>query len=131
MKCPTCNRENEESAKYCRYCGSPIHPAEMKDSNTSSIILFIWIIATCVINIVSSKIWAYRGEVYYGEDVEYDLITKLTFLFIILNIIGNLIHLLPAFAIKNKSLKIVGIIVMSIMEIWWIVKDIQWAISLL
>ena len=120
MNCPKCNRENEEGAMYCRHCGSPMHPVENAESNTSSILLLIWVVVTCVTSLATMLINNFTS--WYSDGS-----TKM--LYIGIQIIQNIACLLPAIAIKNKILKIIGIIIMSILVIWWILHNIQWAMS--
>ena len=45
-----------------------------------------------------------------------------------IQIIYNIVMILPAFAIKNKTHKIIGIIIMSLLIIWWVSQNIMWAV---
>ena len=116
MNCPKCNRENEDGAMYCRFCGSPMHQSENKESNFSTVLLFVWVIATCVLSLINQLITKLAGN-WYESSVK--IVVYGVF------ILQNLITLLPVFAIKNKTLKIIGIVVMSIMVIWWIIQNVQ------
>ena len=42
----------------------------------------------------------------------------------VLSILYNLIMILPVLAIKNMILKIIGIVIMSILIIWWIYMNL-------
>ena len=44
MNCPKCNRENEDSALFCRYCGSSLKPIVKKDGNGNNDGCFQWVI---------------------------------------------------------------------------------------
>lgn len=116
MKCPNCNQENEESAMYCRHCGSPMHPTDSKESIISSQLLLIWIIAKAVLVIL------YK----FMDEMDGD---SMDFIYTGIEIIGDLSNLLPAFAIMNKKLRKTGIFIMSLIVIWWIIQDIMWVIE--
>lgn len=116
MKCPNCNQENEESAMYCRHCGSPMHPTDSKESIISSQLLLIWIIAKAVLVIL----YKFMDEMD-GDSVD--------FIYTGIEIISDLSNLLPAFAIMNKTLRKIGIFIMSLIVIWWIIQDIMWVIE--
>lgn len=120
MNCPKCNRENEEGALYCRYCGSLMHQSENKESNLSTVLLFVWVIATCVLSLINNLITELADN-WYGSSVK--IVVYGIF------VLQNLIMLLPVVAIKNKTLKIIGIVVMSISVIWWIIQNVQAMLS--
>ena len=121
MNCPKCNHENEDGAMFCRNCGSPMRVVEKNESNVSSILLLIWVIASCVL---------YIGRMIFEElfpewwDYSWGMWVQSMFA-----IATHINCILPALAIKNKTMKFVGIIVMSIMVIWWCCKDITWVFN--
>ena len=43
----------------------------------------------------------------------------------VLSILYNLIMILPVLAIKNMILKIIGIVIMSILILWWIYMNLE------
>jgi hypothetical protein len=120
MICPKCNHENEDDAMFCRHCGSSMNPVPEKESNTSSILIFVWIIAVGVLSVITTLYTEFVGNWYEG-------ISKM--IYIGIQIIHNFVMILPAFAIKNKTLKIIGIILMAGLVIWWVFSNIQWALS--
>ena len=120
MNCPKCNRENEDGAMFCRHCGSSMNPVPEKESNTSSILIFVWIIAVGVLSITTSLYTKFVDNWYEGSS---------KMVYISLQIINNIVMILPTFAIKNKILKITGIILMTALIIWWLYGNISWALS--
>ena len=120
MICPKCNRENEDGAMFCRYCGSSMNPVQEKESNISSILILVWIIAVGLHSITSGLYSKFVDNWYEG--------TSKTF-WIGIQMIYYIIMILPAFAIKNRTLRIIGIILMSCLILWWMYGNITWALS--
>lgn len=119
MNCPKCNRENEDSALFCRYCGSSLKPIEKKDSNTSNVILFVWIILISVFSIGTFLYTRFYNNWYEEGRVAY----------VAIQIMHNLIMILPSLAIKDKTLKIIGILISICLIIWWVIENIQFAMQ--
>lgn len=46
----------------------------------------------------------------------------------VLSILYNLIMILPVLAIKNMILKIIGIVIMSILILWWIYMNLEFGL---
>jgi len=120
MICPKCNRENEDGALFCRHCGSSMNPTPEKESNTSSILILVWIVAVAILSITSHLYTRFVDDWFEGSS---------KMLYIGIQIIHNIIMILPAFTIKNKSIKIVGIILMSLLIMWWLFQNITWALE--
>jgi len=122
MICPKCNRENEDGALFCRHCGSSMNPVQNpKESNISSVLILVWVIAVAVLSLATYCYTRFIDNWYSDAKTGY----------VILQLIHNVVMILPALAIKNKVMKIVGIIVMSLMIIWWIVQNIQFMMETL
>ena len=120
MICPKCHHENENGSMFCRYCGASMNPVPENESNTSSIIIFVWIIAVGVLSIIATLYTKFVDNWYEGSS---------RMVYIGIQIIHNIVMILPAFAIKNKTLKIVGIILMAGLIIWWVFNNISWALE--
>lgn len=120
MKCPKCNRENEESAMYCRYCGSSMFPKTNKESDSSGILILIWIVAIGVVSFAEYLYPKFIDDWYEGTN---------RIIYSAMAIAHNLIMLIPVFAIKNKTFKIIGVILMSISVLWWVVSNVMFAIE--
>lgn len=120
MICPKCHHENENGSMFCRYCGASMNPVPENESNTSSIIIFVWIIAVGMLSIITTLYTKFVDNWYEGSS---------RMVYIGIQIIHNIVMILPAFAIKNKTLKIVGIILMAGLIIWWVFNNISWALE--
>lgn len=126
MICPTCHQENADGAIFCSNCGSsmkqqqsPLNKhASIQESNLSCILLTIWVVATAVLTIAQNL---------YIKLVD-DWYTEGRMVYTVLSILHNLIMILPALAIKNIILKIIGIVVMSILILWWIYMNLEFGL---
>ena len=92
-----------------------------KESNISSVLILVWVIAVAVLSLATYCYTRFIDNWYSDAKTGY----------VILQLIHNVVMILPALAIKNKVMKIVGIIVMSLMIIWWIVQNIQFMMETL
>ena len=120
MICPKCNRENEDGAMFCRYCGSSMNPVPENESNISSILILVWIIAVGLLSITTSLYIKFVDNWSEGS-------SKMVYIGI--QIIHNISMILPAFAIKNRTLRTICIILMSCLILWWRYRNISWALS--
>lgn len=126
MICPTCHQENADGAMFCSNCGSsmkhqqsPLNKhASIQESNLSCILLTIWVVATAVLTIAQNL---------YIKLVD-DWYTEGRMVYTVLSILHNLIMILPALTIKNMILKIIGIVVMSILILWWIYMNLEFGL---
>ena len=84
MICPKCNRENEDGAMFCRYCGSSMNPVQEKESNISSILILVWIIAVGLLSI-TTNLYDNWYETFY----------------IVIRMIHNIIMILPLIIAKK------------------------------
>ncbi len=154
MRCHECGAELPDGAQTCPNCGAPqnqnnmnapypqpgvqypqgampyqqpgaqyqpggapypnMHQAPAKDS--SSILLLVWVIAEFVIYLVSRLITKFDGFGYSGG---------LSKIYVIVQIISEMLPILPAIAIKDKTLKIVGIVLSAILVILFTVGNIR------
>lgn len=119
MNCPKCNRENEDSALFCRYCGSSLKPVEKKETNFSSVILLVWIILTGMFSIGTYLFTRFYYN-WYEEGRGF---------YVALQIMHNLIMILPSLAIKDKTFKIIGVLISVCLVIWWVIENIQFAMQ--
>lgn len=117
MNCQKCNRENEDSALFCRYCGSPLKPIEKNASKFTSVIILVWIILTGVFSI-GTYLYTRFYDNWYEEGRG---------VYVAIQIMHNLIMILPSLAIKDKNLKIIGILISTCLIIWWVIENIQFA----
>lgn len=120
MICPKCKRENEDGSMFCRYCGSSLNPVPEKDSSTSSILIFVWVVVFVLLSIVNNLYTRLIDNWYEGTQ-------RMVYLGIVL--LQNLSFILPPLAIKNKTLKIIGLIIMSAYVVWLLYQNISWGLS--
>jgi hypothetical protein len=109
MNCPKCGRENEDGAMYCCYCGSSMNPIDKKESNISSVLIFIWIAGTAILFLFSQIIIKLDNEWWHKN-----FLTVVLYAFWI---IQGLLMLLPAFAIRSRTLRMIGVIIVSLLVI--------------
>lgn len=122
MNCLRCNTPNEEGAKFCKNCGTDMTYtpySEETDSKTSDFFLIIYIGISFVLYIANFAIEE-LVENWYESPTKYIRAS--------LWIIQNLSVLLIPLAIKNKNLKIVGLIITAIMVIYWVYLNIKFMI---
>lgn len=116
MICRKCNCQNEDSALYCQHCGSPMRHSANKGVDVSSILILIWIVLTAVANIA---IWVITHNVYMWYMGPAKIIVYGIYVF------ENLLMFLPALAIKNLTLKIIGTVITAIGVLWYVYNNIH------
>lgn len=116
MRCLTCQTENAQEAKFCRYCGTPLQASEeikeaveTDDGKTKSIMAIILISLALIIQII----------MYVGEEKD----VLLGFIVCICLIIGTIAGLLGAKKSKkvHGSMTTVAIIGRVLAYIAWII----------
>ena len=90
--------------------------------DTSSILLLVWVIALIVLFIATKLISKSDSFMHGGGACK---------IYVIVQILSGLLPILPAIAIKDKTLKIVGIVLAAILVILYTVGNIQWAATFL
>lgn len=113
MNCYRCNIENEEGVKFCKNCGMDMtHTPSKKNSNSklsdTFLIVFISIAFVCAIA---------QFTIQKLVDNWYESPTR--YIQSSLWLLQNLSYILIPLSIKNKSIKIIGIIITAIMVIYW------------
>jgi predicted amidophosphoribosyltransferase len=118
MYCPKCQSQNEENAQFCRNCGTNLHTpqVETKEDNTSSTLLFMYI-AIMAISVLA------QFEIQNLVDNWYEGVWK--YVQGTLWLIQNLIFILIPLSIKNKALKIIGIVIAAILIIYWGYSNVE------
>lgn len=103
MKCPNCNHENDASARFCRNCGRDLSSTPSSDgSENSSVLLLVFVSIMFCSGLIERCITTFVDNWYAIEGI-YGICTLLW-------IVRNISVILPALAIKQKSLKIAGLI---------------------
>jgi len=123
MYCQKCQTQNEESAQFCRNCGANLRytQSETKTGNdVSSTLLLVYILIAFFGAIVSFVITKFIGSYWEGS---------WRYVMGIIWLISNISLILPALAIKNKSLKIIGIIFAAIVIIYHAYGNIEFMLG--
>ena len=121
MYCPKCQNQTEDGAQFCRNCGTSLRyaPEQKQDNDASSIMLLVYILILFINTLFQFVI---------TEVSEFQMET-FKYVLGLMWIISNISLFLPALAIKNKPLKIVGIIFASIWIIYHVIQNIQWMLA--
>ncbi len=123
MNCLRCNTENEEGVKFCKNCGMDMTFTPSKENTNSKLsdtflIVFISIAVVCAIA---------QFAIQKLVDNWYESPTK--YFQGSLWLLQNLSFILIPIAIRNKTLKIIGIIITAIMVIYWVYSNVKWMIE--
>ena len=120
MNCPKCQTQNEESAQFCRNCGTNMHyfPEAKTNDKTSDLLVMIFLIYMFVSEIarftIQKLVYSYDGTTQY--------------IIFGINLIAGVSVILLGISIKNKTSKIFGIILASIYAIYIIYSNIDWLV---
>ena len=122
MNCLRCNTPNEDGVKFCKNCGMDLHTtfdnkANTKTSDTLLIVFVCIAFLTAVVQFAIQKLvdnWYDKPTKYYASA---------------LWILQNLCFILIPLAIRNKSLKIIGLIITLIMVIYWVYSNVDYMIK--
>jgi hypothetical protein len=118
MNCLRCNTPNEEGAKFCRNCGMDLSYTPSKENANSKYADTLLIIFICIAFISATAQFAIQELV----DNWYESPTK--YIQGSLRLLKNLSFILIPLSMKNKNLKIVGIIITVIMVIYWVYTNV-------
>jgi len=122
MNCLRCNTPNEEGAKFCKNCGMDmtyVPSNEIANSKTSDTLLVIFISIAFVSAIAQFAIQKLVTN-WYESPTKY--------IYGSLWLLQNLSFILIPISIKNKTLKIIGLIITTIMIIYWVYSDVEFMI---
>lgn len=116
MNCSKCPTQNEDNANYCKNCGTHLYAiAEPRSGkvNTDSFLLIYIIVAA----IAAAAEFAIRHVVpdWYDSPVKY---LQGAFW-----IVQNLSFILIPFAIKNQTLKIIGLTISCLLVMYWLYQN--------
>lgn len=114
--------EYKNGAVYDSRCNPSTTSSALGEMDLSSILLVAWVVLSVVLSIIT---------ILYTKFVDgwYESGTPAKMIYVGICIVHNLINILPAIAIKNLILKIVGIVAMSALILWWISQNILWAMQ--
>ena len=122
MNCLRCNTQNEEGAKFCKNCGMDMTYTPSKENSNSKssdtlLIIFVFIaFVSAIVNFAIEKLVD-----WYESPTKYFRGSSL--------LLQNLSFILIPIAIRNKALKIIGIIITAIMVIYWAYSNVTWMIE--
>jgi hypothetical protein len=119
MYCPKCQSQNEESAQFCRTCGANLRypQVENQSNDVSSTLLLVYILIAFFATVIQLVIQRALSISCWESPWKYVMG--------LIWIISNISFILPALAIKNKSLKIIGIIFAAILVIYHAYGNIE------
>ena len=117
MICPKCHSEIDDGAKFCTHCGYNLSQSEHDvDKGYSSILLFIWIAIRGVCELINGVIFLVNDS-WYTTSVKYVVYS--------LWMLVNLSLFLIPLSIRNKVLKVIGFIIVSILVVYYIYNNIK------
>jgi hypothetical protein len=122
MNCLRCNTPNEDGAKFCKNCGMDLHTTfdTKVNTKTSDTLLIVFVCITFLIAIVQFAIQKLVDNWYEKPTKHYTSA---------LWILSNLCFILIPLAIRNKSLKIIGLIISLIMVVYWVYSNVDYMIK--
>jgi len=123
MNCLRCNTLNEEGAKFCKNCGMDMtYTPSKENSNSKSSDTFLLIfISLAFISAIAQFAIEKLVANWYESPTKYYRSA--------LWILQNLSFILIPLTIRNKSLKIIGLIITLIMVCYWVYSNIQYMTS--
>lgn len=117
MICPKCHSENADDAKFCTHCGRNFETSET--GNLSSTLVTIWVIifiADFAIDFIFYHVvdydWYHNDD--YSKYIRYTIWS-----------IRNLSYILIPFAIKNKVLRIIALVLVSGISLYWVYNCVR------
>ena len=119
MNCPKCKQENAMGAPYCKHCGSNLRQSSIATFDQSSLFIGIYILITIGVAFIDAILPILGDILGLGGRSIHSLMT----LGWILNSISFI--LLPL-AIKDRLLKIIGIVVSIPFIIYWVYENFQY-----
>ena len=125
MECPICQSQNEKNAQFCKNCGTKLHylqQEKLSKNDVSGTLLIIFIIVFVVTGFASQAIFSFFEYPKYYE-------APLSYIWFFLHTLQDISCILPALAIKNLNLKIIGIVLTSILVIFLGYYDVTFLLS--
>lgn len=116
MLCPECFQENDDNSLFCKHCGSKLIKQRSAPDNLSSILLIVWAIIFFVAGGIQTLITTLVDEWYFGS--------WRTFYFLVCAI-HNASNILPTIAIKNATVKIIAIVLVTIPTLYYVYSNIS------
>ena len=119
MNCLRCNTPNEEGAKFCKNCGMDMTytPSNENTNSKSSDTFLIIFIAIAFVSAIAQFAIQKLVDNWYESPTKY---IQASFW-----LLQNLSFILIPLSIKNKTLKIVGLIITAIIVIYWVYTNVK------
>jgi hypothetical protein len=118
MNCPNCETNNEQNAKYCINCGTDLQtgaaPGKGRIIDIFVFIALAYWLASHLINALLQRL----VENWWDSPVKY--------VQIFFNLVFALMPIVFALSIKNKVLKIIGIILAGLITISLLTSNLLW-----
>lgn len=121
MNCLRCNTPNEDEANFCKNCGKDLNsimPNHRPSYKLSDIFLIFFFSIAFVSTILETIILIFFFNWYWNNVSAKYVMASLV-------ILQNLSYILIPFSIRNKTAKIIGFIITSILIIIWIYRNIN------
>lgn len=116
MLCPKCFQENDDNSLFFKHCGSKLIKQGSAPDNLSSILLIVWAIIFFVAGGIQTLITTLVDKWYFGS--------WRTFYFLVCAI-HNASNILPTIAIKNATVKIIAIVLVTIPTLYYVYSNIS------
>jgi len=123
MNCLRCNTPNEDGAKFCKNCGMDITYTPSNENSNSASSDKLLITYLCI------AFFAFISAFAIDKLVDNSYVGPISYVRGSLWILRNLSMILIPLSIKNKSLKIIGLILTIIMAIYWTYGNVEFMIS--
>ncbi len=121
MNCPKCNNQSDVSALFCRNCGTSLNVVQPNTKIDKKSDLFIMIFISYM---VFSEIVRFIVQTMNYSWFE----SPVKFFIIFLNVIGAFSTVLVALSIRDRTLKITGVIIVSIHMLYILGSNVHWII---
>lgn len=122
MNCSKCQTQNEESAQFCRNCGTNLRLNQdlIASNKTADLLILIFLIYLFVSSFTGFALQKLVDNWYTGIAKHIQ---------IGMNLIYAFTPILLGIAIKNKAGKILGIILASMFAIYLVYSNIIWILG--
>jgi hypothetical protein len=118
MNCPKCKQENAMGTLYCKHCGSNLLQSSIATFDQSSLFIGIYILITIGFTLIDAIL------PILSDSLGLELRSIHT-LMSLGNILGNISFILLPLAIKDRLLKIIGIVVSIPFILYWVYTNFQ------
>ena len=124
MNCLHCNAPYEDGFKFCKNCGKKMGFPPLSENSKISpadLMLLIFSIVTALLTLIQFTIEKLVDNLYMSPVAYFQGA---------LWIFNNICFILIPLSIKNQTLKIIGLVVTTLLIIYWVVNNVIWMINL-